>query len=129
MDREIISEINRMREIMGLNLIVEATGGISSWAKKFFAEILLGTIDELPTQQLISRTVKSTIAQADDSDVQAIIQAIRRSDWDNDVLKYLDPKTLYKQLISTLPTNQALEVVRGSIRKIFKEEYRLVFFI
>jgi len=124
MNREIISEINRMREIMGLSLIVEATGNpLSQWAKKFFSEILSGTIDELPTQQLISRTLKSTVSQIDDADIQEVINAIRRGDWGNEALRFLDPKTLYRQLISTLPTNQALEVVRGSIRKIFKEEY------
>jgi hypothetical protein len=125
MEKYILSEINRVREIMGLELITEAPAPVPTplFLKKFLESIVEPLLRTADGQTTLKKVLRSTNSDIDISTINQIIQSIRNMDFDNPILKNVDIAKLYKQILRDLPTNDAIEQVRQSVRQIFKTEF------
>lgn len=125
MEKYILSEINRVREIMGLGLVTEAPAPVPtpSFLRKFLDSIVEPLLATREGQITLKKVLRATNSDIDVPTINQIIQAIRGGDFDNPILKNVDVGKLYKQILRDLPTNDAIEQVRQSVRQIFKSEF------
>jgi hypothetical protein len=123
MKKEILSEINRVREIMGLQIISEDSLPSSltqKLLKKLFSVDAIKNIDPRTLRDLVTTSISKGGADATNDVLQRILLAIRDADWNNSVLDEIPFNILFKELIKTANT-QVKQEMKASIRQSLKE--------
>jgi len=119
----LLSEVNRIREIMGLELISEDSAPSSNFLKKFLGTIVEPLLRTRQGNETLKKVLRATNSKISTTTINDIIVAIRANNLDNPLLENIDITRLYKQILKDLPTNDAIEQVRASVRNIFKTEF------
>lgn len=125
MKKEILSEINRVREIMGLQIISEDSLPSSltqKLLKTLFNVDSIKNIDPRTLRDLVTTSISKGGADVTNDIVQRILLAIRDSDWSDSVLNQIPFDILFKELIKTAST-QVRQEMKASIRQSLKEIY------
>lgn len=128
MKTQLLNEVNRVREIMGLTLILEV-----SLPKSLTQKILknLFDIDALKNMDLqkLGRTVRESLLSASSESVETnlvnkIISAIKYEKWGDDILNEVPLEEMFKNLIknSDVTLRKEIEtVMRGTLRQIYPD--------
>jgi hypothetical protein len=125
MKKEILSEINRVREIMGLQIISEDSLPSSltqKLLKTLFNVDAIKNIDPRTLRDLVTTSISKGGADVTNDIVQRILLAIRDADWSNSVLDEIPFDILFKELLKTANT-QVRQEMKASIRQSLKEIY------
>ena len=123
MKKEILSEINRVREIMGLQIISEDSIPSSltqKLLKTLFNVDAIKNIDPRTLRDLVTKSISKGGGEVAGSLLQDILIAIRNSDWSNSVLDEIPFDILFKELLKTANT-QVRQEMKASIRQSLKE--------
>jgi hypothetical protein len=127
MKKEILSEINRVREIMGLQIISEDSIPSSltqKLLKTLFNVDAIKNIDPRTLRDLVTKSISKGGGEVVGSLLQDILMAIRNSDWSNSVLDEIPFDILFKELLKTANTQVKQEMkasIRQSLKVIFPE--------
>ena len=127
MKKEILSEINRVREIMGLQIISEDSLPSSltqKLLKTLFNVDAIKNIDPRTLRDLVTTSISKGGADVTNDVLQRILLAIRDADWSNSVLDEIPFDILFKELLKTANTQVRQEMkasIRQSLKVIFPE--------
>jgi hypothetical protein len=127
MKKEILSEINRVREIMGLQIISEdsiPSSVTQKLLKTLFNVDAIKNIDPRTLRDLVTTSISKGGGEVAGSLLQDILIAIRNSDWSNSVLDEIPFDILFKELLKTANTQVRQEMkasIRQSLKVIFPE--------
>ena len=127
MKKEILSEINRVREIMGLQIISEDSIPSSltqKLLKTLFNVDAIKNIDPRTLRDLVTKSISKGGGEVAGSLIQDILMAIRNSDWSNSILDEIPFDILFKELLKTANTQVRQEMktsIRQSLKEIFPE--------
>jgi len=125
MKKEILSEINRVREIMGLQIISEDSLPSSltqKLLKRLFDVDAIKNIDPRTLSDVVTRSISKAGGEVTTRTLQQILTAIRGADWSNSVLDEIPFSTLFKELLKTA-NGQVKQEMKASIRQSLKEIY------
>jgi hypothetical protein len=125
MEKKVLNEINRVREIMGLQIISEDSLPSSltqKLLKTLFNVDAIKNIDPRTLSNVVTRSISRAGGEVTTRTLQDILIAIRNADWGNSILDDIPFSILFKELLQN-SNKQVRSEMKASIRQSLKLIY------